>query len=1023
MAAAPVKSKFVLLPFFRFLRPGCWCFLVGAMVVVGRAAELPRGLPFIRSYPLDEIGNVPRSLQLGFDRFGRVAVMYDGVYSVLNDASWVDCIDSTSGRSLRVSAIRQLGGRGYYGARGSWGLVEYSADGDLETHSLVSADAPAWTRVTPFLNFFHTEQGVYFYGIDGVVCWDFEQQRNFFYEMPRATQAFPVGARVFVSSEDGQLRELPGGGAPARIVAVAGLTGESVLLSVRLDAARVLLTLSNGALVEFDGETVRPWPAKDAMLPAGRITFMVALAEGGVAIAVADRGVYMFSGDGKRDWALDLPELRRVESMAAGEPGVLWVAGESDLRRIFYGSTLTGFGEPQGFTAVWPTVSAWGDRVMICSNRSLYEARASAAGYPSPCRLLSDRSVRMTDHVAARGAHLLVGNEQGVLAMDAGGNFSEVGRIANVSGLAFLDDETCVAIGGAEIAAFRFREGRWRECADRIAGVGDAPVRFVYGEGLWVERGGEQVGRLRLRDGKLEMRPVPLAWRDEPWTNVGVVGDRVILSGSTPGNRQILDAQTAEPIASPKLEQLLNRSPYWILRITEDEAGVLWATHRQGVVTFVPRDDGYQMDASTFLLRNDAYPAVFSLPGGETWIGAGRSLYRVQGDVSRPPPPPPAKLVSLQAGKLNREFVDPSGQLAEDLSFPFAEGNLSFRFCSGTYAWRTPPEYRYRLQSTEPWRPVDASLMLRFPNLSDGDYRLEVRELDADDSSEPLIVVPFTVEPPWYRTSASYAAYIVALAGGVLATVRWVNQRSLRRNTELEKLVRERTHALEDTMQKLGEETRHAATLAERSRLAGEIHDSIQQGLSGAILHLDTTMDQPTVPADVNAQLSVVRKMLSYSREEVQQAVWNLESPLLQNSSLGDALGKIAGFINSGSTPIEVVVLDEPNALDSATRHDLLRIAQEAITNAVKHAEALKIVVSLQSDDSQVTLSVQDDGKGFEVAKSQPIEGHFGLRGLRSRARRIMADVSITSSPGVGTTIRVVVPISAPSKHDRGTST
>ena len=69
-------------------------------------AEQPRGLPYIRSYPLDEIGNVPRGLRLGFDRFGRIAVMYDGIYSVLNDSAWVERIDPASASKVRMTTIR-----------------------------------------------------------------------------------------------------------------------------------------------------------------------------------------------------------------------------------------------------------------------------------------------------------------------------------------------------------------------------------------------------------------------------------------------------------------------------------------------------------------------------------------------------------------------------------------------------------------------------------------------------------------------------------------------------------------------------------------------------------------------------------------------------------------------------------------------------------------------------------------------------------------------------------------------------
>ena len=219
-------------------------------------------------------------------------------------------------------------------------------------------------------------------------------------------------------------------------------------------------------------------------------------------------------------------------------------------------------------------------------------------------------------------------------------------------------------------------------------------------------------------------------------------------------------------------------------------------------------------------------------------------------------------------------------------------------------------------------------------------------------------------------------------------------------------------------MEKLGEETRHAATLAERSRLAGEIHDSLQQGLSGAILLLDTAMANPQLAPTVREQLNLMRGMLSYSREEVQQAVWDLASPFLQNATLGEALRKIATYINSGATKIDIIVSNEPLTLDPMVQHKLLRIAQEAITNAVKHAEARRIEVSLHSDSTAVVLRVSDDGRGFDSQARTELQGHFGLRGLRARAKTIRAQLQITSTPGTGSTIQVTTPINTTHRHD-----
>jgi signal transduction histidine kinase len=211
-------------------------------------------------------------------------------------------------------------------------------------------------------------------------------------------------------------------------------------------------------------------------------------------------------------------------------------------------------------------------------------------------------------------------------------------------------------------------------------------------------------------------------------------------------------------------------------------------------------------------------------------------------------------------------------------------------------------------------------------------------------------------------------------------------------------------------MDKLNEETRHTATLAERHRLAGEIHDSVQQGLSGLMLQLDATLKLTPLPEAIRSRLSVARNMVSFTRHEVQQAVWNLESPLLEDTELGDALQKLARLISPGIAEIEVLVSGTPRPLTPTVKHDLLRIAQEALTNAVRHAEPTHVTLRLTYDVDDVELTVTDDGKGFDPAAvlSHGI-GHFGLRGLRGRAQKIGGHLDIESTPGLGTCIKVRV--------------
>jgi len=274
----------------------------------------------------------------------------------------------------------------------------------------------------------------------------------------------------------------------------------------------------------------------------------------------------------------------------------------------------------------------------------------------------------------------------------------------------------------------------------------------------------------------------------------------------------------------------------------------------------------------------------------------------------------------------------------------------------------------------------------------------------------PPLTFAFEILPPWHRTWPAYAGYAAVLLLGVLGVTRWSGHLARRRNRVLEEIVRERTRELESTMSKLNEETRVGATLAERDRLAGEIHDSVQQGLSGAILQLDTTLKQPQVPAALRSRLAVVRNMVSYARQEVQHTVWDMASPLLEGNDLGEALRKLTGFTASSTLVPAVTVTGTPVDLPRRTTHHLLRIAQEATTNAVRHAAARSVSIQLDYGATEVALTIADDGAGFRPDDALNRPGHFGLTGMRGRAKSIGGDLTIRSAPGEGTTIRIAVP-------------
>jgi len=482
-----------------------------------------------------------------------------------------------------------------------------------------------------------------------------------------------------------------------------------------------------------------------------------------------------------------------------------------------------------------------------------------------------------------------------------------------------------------------------------------------------------------------------------------------VLSGPE-GGRVFYDENTGQLKDHDPLETKLNlETRFWPARICEDDTGRLWMTHSQGV-SFVRSDrEGGGLDFSTYRIITDHIPTVHALPGGDIWLSSDNSLYHLRppqtSDKSDPFQPILISVKDLRTG----EELGPERALPMRWNLPYSENSIALRFFSGSYATRHALRYEARMNGGE-WTPLDSSL-LSLSNLREGEYRTEVRLLDAQGPIGRSTFLTFTVAPPWTRTLTAYVLYTIALVGLVFAVVQFFLNRAKAQSKALEKLVAQRTQQLQTAMKDLERETRTAATLAERNRLAGEIHDSLEQSFSALALQLETTAQFGGCPAEVSAGLKVARHMIAFSRDEVRHAVWDLHSPLLEAGGLKEALERLIALLVPSSVHAVVVVQGRPHSLGSTVEHHLLRIAQEGIANAVKHAGAQRIEVRLTFADHAVSLTVFDDGKGFDPETVLiGASGHFGLKSLRGRASKAGGKLEIISQIGQGTRVTASIP-------------
>lgn len=210
-------------------------------------------------------------------------------------------------------------------------------------------------------------------------------------------------------------------------------------------------------------------------------------------------------------------------------------------------------------------------------------------------------------------------------------------------------------------------------------------------------------------------------------------------------------------------------------------------------------------------------------------------------------------------------------------------------------------------------------------------------------------------------------------------------------------------------------QAREAGVADERRRMAAEIHDTIAQGLTGIIAQLQAvTSAAATDPELAGEHLVRATALARHSLGEARRSVHNLLPAALEHDDLPGALKKtVTTWSQRSGVRAEFTVTGTAEPLHDEVGATLLRIAEEALANAGRHAAATRAGVTLSYMGDEITLDVRDDGRGFDPAALPPYRGAggFGLGGMRARAERIAGTVEVETGPGLGTAVCARVPL------------
>jgi ligand-binding sensor domain-containing protein/signal transduction histidine kinase len=440
--------------------------------------------------------------------------------------------------------------------------------------------------------------------------------------------------------------------------------------------------------------------------------------------------------------------------------------------------------------------------------------------------------------------------------------------------------------------------------------------------------------------------------------------------------------------------------------ILEDGVGKLWLSTQKGLSQFDPQRGAFRnYDVSDGLQSNEFSTGCFQSHNGEMFFGGTNGFNAlVPENVRDSPHVPPVTLTSLKIFNkpiaIGAESVlQKAIQYTDSLTLSYRDNVFSFEFAALSYANSQKNRYRYKLEGLEStWNEVGSKQRLAtYTNLDPGKYVFRVEGANSDGVwNEAGVSLPILITPPWWGTS-----WFRAVCAILFMALLWVAYQ-LR--------VRQLHHQFEMRLE---------ARVAERTRIARELHDTLLQKFQGLLPRVQAAIYK--LPSGAFESCKILEAAVDLASEAITEgrdAVQGLRLSTVEENDLAVAIRTIgeelAAAGNQSSSAFEVVVQGRPRNLYPVLRDEVYRIGAEALRNAFQHAWARQIEVEIGYGEKDFTVHVRDDGKGIdrEVLSGDGRKGHFGMHGMRERAELVGGKLVVWSELESGTEVELSIPAS-----------
>jgi ligand-binding sensor domain-containing protein/signal transduction histidine kinase len=731
-----------------------------------------------------------------------------------------------------------------------------------------------------------------------------------------------------------------------------------------------------------------------------------------------ERGAFRLQGDQLQSFAPSSPlAVNRVLSMYEDREGDLWLGTDSGGLHVLRDQKFTTYTTADGLSGnVVRCVfeSAKGELWIGTDGAGLNRRTSTGFAHYSTAEGLSSNVILSL--AGGAGDDLWIGTPNGLNLLHQG----RVKRFTSADGLPddfirslYTDSDGSLWIGtrhglahlsGEKFTTFSSMDGLGSDFIGAIlrSSGSSAPSSGPLSGPLWI---GTSAGLSRLQNDAFTTTTVQQGLSNNTVTAIDQDTQGTLWLGTNGGGLNRLSDE-GKIRALPSNSQGLPGTIYGML---EDAAGRLWLSSKTGIFRVSVSALNAYLSGAAHAIAVEAYgtadgmnirecsggghPAAWKLADGSLWFATLDGVSFI--DPAHAPEnrvPPPVEIEKVLVD-------DQVRSLHGELTIKPGTNRLEFRYAGLSFVAPQKVEYRYQLEGFDRgWIEAGTRRAAFYTNLPPGSYRFRVQAANNDGVWNTTgASFGLRLMPHYYQTWWFYSALALALLVLGYLVYRW---------------------------RVLEVEAQWSAVLRERGRIAREIHDTLAQGFVGVSVQLELVArllagSRDRAPKStmepVVEQLDQARALVRASLAEARTSIWDLRSgatgapdqPEDLPSRLRRSCTRIAG---GSSTKVYLQVKGTYRPVSPKIEEELLRIGQEAVANAVRHASATRIDVQLIYEAERVSLRVEDDGRGFTPGTDEP-EGHYGIRGMQERAGEIDAALSLESTVGEGTRVSVEAPL------------